>query len=377
MNNHDMRVFVIADDLTGACDVGVQFAACSPAAIVWLDWGSAVPATDDVAIFTTESRNLQPAEAAAAVSRVCEVFSPTARQLIYKKIDSTMRGNIGTELSAAMSTCRRTRAVVCPAFPQMKRVVEDGRLRVLEASAIEVDIARQLRDQGVAGVRQLPLSEFEGADLDEGITIVDASTDSDLDRIASCALALEPPLLFCGSAGLARALASRLGPVGNASSASVVSAGAAAVLLIMGTTHPATQEQLQYFIRAAGAARVEPMAPLPQIRSAVESGTDVVIDLNWDRMERRGFTQWCHDLLQMTAAPLFVSGGDTVSLVCDILQVKGIRLRSEILPGIPYGVLMGGPAEGKIIVTKSGGFGERDAIMRAVTVVKRAAKRQP
>src|SRR5690606_42049218 len=49
---------------------------------------------------------------------------------IYKKIDSTMRGNVGTEVEAVMDVFGLRLAVICPAFPANRRVVAGGYLLV-------------------------------------------------------------------------------------------------------------------------------------------------------------------------------------------------------------------------------------------------------
>ena len=49
------------------------------------------------------------------------------------KIDSALRGNTGLEIAAALESFHCDAAIVCPAFPNMHRVVEAGFLRVTDA----------------------------------------------------------------------------------------------------------------------------------------------------------------------------------------------------------------------------------------------------
>ena len=67
--------------------------------------------------------------------------------------------------------------------------------------------------------------------------------------------------------------------------------------------------------------------------------------------------------LPATPCPLVLSGGDTAALVCRTLDVRAIDLKGEIAPGIPCGILVGGPFDGMPVVTKSGGFGLPDALI--------------
>jgi uncharacterized protein YgbK (DUF1537 family) len=61
---------------------------------------------------------------------------------------------------------------------------------------------------------------------------------------------------------------------------------------------------------------------------------------------------------------VFVTGGDTASAVCRCLGVKWIELRRELARGIPAGIIRGGALDGAPIVTKSGGFGAPDDLIR-------------
>jgi len=63
-------------------------------------------------------------------------------------------------------------------------------------------------------------------------------------------------------------------------------------------------------------------------------------------------------------AALFLCGGDTASAVCTALGARWIELRREFAPGIPEGMLRGGVLDGIPVLTKSGGFGAPDDLIR-------------
>jgi uncharacterized protein YgbK (DUF1537 family) len=65
----------------------------------------------------------------------------------------------------------------------------------------------------------------------------------------------------------------------------------------------------------------------------------------------------------VSIAALVLSGGDTASLVCRAAGVQHIELCDEIVPGVPRGILHGGEFSGISVVTKSGGFGDRAALI--------------
>src|SRR5262249_61409631 len=108
---------IVADDLTGACDTGALFAARGPVPVtVWPD----PPLRAPVSVVDTESRGLDPADAAC---RVAGVARNLARTRFFQKIDSTLRGPIGAEPGALLRTSSTPRALVCPAVPSPHRRV--------------------------------------------------------------------------------------------------------------------------------------------------------------------------------------------------------------------------------------------------------------
>src|ERR1035441_2585999 len=103
---------LVADDLTGACDAPVHFAAT-----VLLVAGASAPAAPP------------PEEPRRALLALAGESPAGCAARVFKKIDSTLRGNTGLEIAAAMESFHCDAAVVCPAFPGMNRVVEGGFLR--------------------------------------------------------------------------------------------------------------------------------------------------------------------------------------------------------------------------------------------------------
>ncbi len=97
------RIAIIADDLTGASDTGVQLARRGLHTIVALDPHQPASVPDcDVLVVDTDSRALTGPEAYATVARAVRKVMTAGYQPVYKKLDSTLRGNIGAELDAVM-----------------------------------------------------------------------------------------------------------------------------------------------------------------------------------------------------------------------------------------------------------------------------------
>jgi uncharacterized protein YgbK (DUF1537 family) len=67
---------------------------------------------------------------------------------------------------------------------------------------------------------------------------------------------------------------------------------------------------------------------------------------------------------------LVLTGGDLATGVCDQLGTSALRIEEEVLPGIPCSTLMDGPFQGLRLITKAGGFGEKDALWRIIQYLK-------
>ena len=123
-----LRVGILADDLTGAADTALQF--------VREGWRTDLqlrPGKSDaqVVAVTADSRNLSAPDAAKAVVAAVGQLRQAGVTHLYKKIDSTLRGQIRAEVLAALNAWAGDAiAVVCPAYPAMGRTMVDGRLYV-------------------------------------------------------------------------------------------------------------------------------------------------------------------------------------------------------------------------------------------------------
>ena len=114
-----VRLGVIADDLTGANDTGVQFARQGARTIVPLDWHdlASLGRHADVLVLCTNSRGLPPGAAAQRAKLAAQALRKARVAAIYKKIDSTFRGNVGAELDAVLDVYPARLTILAPSFP--------------------------------------------------------------------------------------------------------------------------------------------------------------------------------------------------------------------------------------------------------------------
>ena len=122
-----VKLLIIADDFTGALDTGVQFAARGAATRVVTDLAYDFTLADaEVLVMVAETRHLPPEEAYDVVYRTARNAREAGIPYIYKKTDSALRGNIGSELTAVMDAAGSDTIAFLPAFPKMGRVTRNG-----------------------------------------------------------------------------------------------------------------------------------------------------------------------------------------------------------------------------------------------------------
>src|SRR6185312_8824433 len=256
--------------------------------------------------------------------------------LIFKKIDSAGRGPIAAELFAAQQALGTDIVLFTPSFPANGRIVSNGILHVYPASGLgtRLPLITLFRTQQRAHIAIVdkPTDLALAIASKKRVAICNAETDDELDALVRVAATLDKRILYAGSAGLAHALAKsrRL----STQKPSSRPPGTPRTLLIVGTQHPVTKLQLAHL------KQHQPDADLLSIRCD---------DTDADTIRAR--------FLDLNPDGLLLTGGDTALLTLRALRARSIELRGEIAPGIPWGIIDGGLADRRTLVTKSGGFG--------------------
>ena len=360
-------VFILADDLTGACDSAVAFLAAGRSVRVVLDIASldqTAPPTGPVLAISTESRNLTQHEAAEQVARTMTLLrSRASHPIFFKKIDSAARGHIGPETSAALDAAGAVIALVAPAFPQAGRTVLNGILKIRDAANQNTTVSLRDSFPNIDSTQIATIAVGAVSALEQGIAqaiasgirilLCDAQTQSDLERLAAAASRLPQPILWTGSAGLAHALAATLPR--STQTKPITPSRPGRTLLFVGTDHPVTTLQVSHLV---GHAHTLPHA---------------IHQIDWTTPSPRNIT--AAFAAQPTAA-LVLTGGETAAFVLRALDASSILLAGEVAPGIPWGILEGGVAGGCMVVTKSGGFGPRDALVHIFAFCKEICTRR-
>jgi uncharacterized protein YgbK (DUF1537 family) len=351
-----LECFLIADDLTGACDAAVHFAVRGHQAAVCLD--SAWPESGVLAI-STASRELAADHLRRIMAEIARRLPAVNPRILFKKIDSTLRGSVGVEVEAALEAFGCDVALITPAFPAMLRTVESGWLRVGGAVFEPIDLTAYWQKQGLASCRHVPPAALPEA-IRSGARLlsVDATCDADLDAIAVAGLASGRCVLWAGSGGLSSALARTL-PQLEASRPPWPLYGA--VLFCIGSDHPVTLGQVRHLLANRPALFLSAETGTPEaLAAALSRGEHVVLQIPRGRVSEERLSR----LVDRVQIPLLLSGGDTAALVCRAVGARRIVLADEIVAGIPRGILEGGPLDRLPVATKSGGFGRPDALVQ-------------
>lgn len=415
------EVTVIADDLTGAADCAAAFA-FSLATSVCLDHDPGDAGVDAVAV-DTDSRGEGVDTAIARTRAAAALAMRWGSRVLYKKIDSTLRGHIGAETAAALAVMgegsspgRRPIVLMSAAFPATGRTMRSGRVLVggapLDAMPVALLEAAGLRAVGVAaagaGSGPKGLAGAIARLAAEGVDAIvgDASCDADLRAFADAGAHLSRPVLWAGSGGLARHLTEALGLRAHARSgahafettAAALAAAGGPTLVLVGARTAIAHAQ------AAEIARDGTVGTIVVPRETLLAGVDgpgwraaaadvartlragdacVVIEphgTDSDRVDR----ELAGALGRLSAVPtpigaLVATGGDTARAALRARGIEGFRLLGEIEAGVPLGIAEGASgAEARPplrIVTKAGGFGDLASLARACASLRTLATR--
>ncbi|WP_059104774.1 four-carbon acid sugar kinase family protein [Shouchella shacheensis] len=427
-----MKIGVIADDLTGGNASGVRLAK-QGFQVTTIVHSANLPAhgSYDAVIMDTDSRYVEKEFARTRVARAMRQLNEWGATVFTKRIDSTMRGNIGEEIDEMLSHMREDAVcVLIPSFPDSGRVMTGGYLLLdgvpLQETYVSKDpvapitksyvptlIAEQSKHAvgyvGLHAVLEGPESFYQAflQELEKGkkLIVVDAVTNEQIEDVAEALTRSDKPILCADSGPLTASY-------GRALSRNHIKK--ATILVSVGSATSLTGTQLDYLIEKTGSAPVyvnpEPLASYTKTWEAeveratkealVKAETEHVlivtthkpgqelVDLKTkaitegkskDALAKRitdGLATISRKLLTdntITFAGCFTSGGDVTASVCALGRANGIALKDEVMPLAAYGHFDGGYFDGLPVVTKGGLIGDKKAIYECVKFVQTKA----
>lgn len=424
---------VIADDLTGANATGVLLNKVGYRTYTVMNhdrlYLKGLEECDCV-VYPTDSRSVEPKIAYNRVYNAAKLMCGEDVKLVSKRIDSTLRGNLGSETDAILDLLgENSLAVIVPCFPSSKRVNVGGYLLVdtlpLHKTEVVNDpktpvttpccaelyetqskypvgsvyiqdlmqgtarIAQMIRDYAAQGVRNI---------------VFDAVTEEDIDLIADAVLESGERFAAVDPGVFTAAVARKLIAPSKQSHPH-------RILVSVGSVNAVAQRQVERLLASQrllnvymdtaefleGEERRE--REIERVVSEIVNGCedyDVcsvigkgIIKENrvpfepyaerygcsFDDLSTRINSAIAEVTYRIIAAGkhfdgLYTCGGDITVAVCKRMNNIGLRLLDEVLPLASYGVMMGGDYDGLKVITKGGMVGEPDAIVSCVQYLK-------
>jgi uncharacterized protein YgbK (DUF1537 family) len=356
-------ILVLADDMTGALEVAAVFADSGFRTIV-----STKPLRgvyDEVLVIDTETRHSSPS---AAFERVVALAQQTGvtPDLLYKKTDSTLRGNIRSELMALAKLYPEKRIGYAPAYPAQGRVVKNGVIHVNGVPLAETAFARDCLNPVVSSsIRDLIGPDFQ-------CTIFDGSTDLDVQKAAAAILADQTMRIAAGPAALAEAIAAQLQR--------------------RNTNHRALPRVRTCIVMNGSRTEIS----RSQIRHAeshcclVRNGTgswsladpDIADEPAAATVAAMRAEQLIRLLRQRPTDGVLIIGGDTAYAFLAALGSPPIVPITQLVPGVAISRISNSDVKSRlplyhgdlILITKAGGFGEVDVLCRIRQILEQDAQ---
>lgn len=405
-------VLVIADDFTGANDAGSGLAQAGARVHVLFGTGASQPdEAADVLVISTDSRAASATQATERVTQVVQHYAEQFQQgWLFKKIDSTLRGNVGAETVAALRASGKRLALVAPAVPRLGRTTREGSVWVNQRLLTDTEFASDPKTP-ILSARILDQMQIDGMEIDhatlrsdrldavlaaaQGVVVVDAETEADLARLITAAARLAEKPLLVGAAGLSDALGAAL---------SVRTSRP--VLAVVGSMSRQAEQQIaalrdqcpveivdvdirQLFQQPAWCDRER---WIEQAAAALRAGRHTVIRTCQHESQRHAIEDLCQQysvtrqqlgeaicqlLGEMTLSlsqaqlphALYLSGGDVAIAVAQALGASGFKIQGLVAGCVPHGVLLN--SEFTLpVMTKAGGFGDENTLVAAIGFIE-------
>ena len=400
-------VGIVADDLTGANDTALQFHLQGANTQILLSNDVEplnIKNTQTWAV-STESRNISQEEAFQAVKSAAQMLVDKINpDYFYKKIDSTLRGNIAVEVLALLDTLNWDAAVVVPAFPQEGRITVGG-YHLLKGVPIErTEMARdprfpifeshiptlfdsQLDDECKELIGTIELKTvMNGAgpilmELNNLIAsgkkliIADAVSTVDIEQLALAINKSDYNILPAGTAAFARSLA-ELWFVDLDNSHIVKTFPELPKLIISGSANQISTNQIKTLENSDDIDALVISLNLENIMNGVTDAHTSQLIQNFDGFSEDSLNaeltreklailitdylaELTHRVIEKREVILVTLGGETSYKCCNAIGANQLQLIDEVVPAIALCM----DHNAQWIVTKSGNLGNANTLI--------------
>lgn len=399
-----IKVLVIADDFTGLLDTGVQFSKSGAKILATTDIEIDFQKIDDqveVLIIDTESRYLPSKDAYNIVKVLINKAIKNNIEYVYKKVDSALRGNISSEIKALIDSYNSIIPVI-PSYPDNNRVLVGGNLYIdgLKVSqsyisedpyepVLEDNLLNRMKNEEniTSNLFNKELQNIFNAD----VLVMDAITNNDLKECMNFLEANNMTKVVVGSAGLAKIFANRI--FNDKQVRKKINLNKPLVV-ISGTLNPTTKSQIEYasnlnypriqleekqLLDSLYWENKQDEKEIIYYKKLIRENSLIMFDtfklkINNDKdntfynrfLIGKSLGYLTKELLESDFGGTFLfTGGDTLNQSMKVLGIKTIKPIDEIKPGIVISKIIYLNKE-ILVITKSGGFGEKDLFVEIV-----------
>lgn len=397
-----IKVLVIADDFTGLLDTGVQFSKTGAQILATTDINiefNTIDSNIDVLIINTESRYLSANESYRILKSLLDKAVKNKIDYVYKKVDSSLRGNISSEIKALVDTFDSIIPII-PSYPDNNRTLKDGILYIdgtrVSQSCISHDPYEPVLEDNL--IRRLKVEEGieatlfgkESVDNKSNVLVMDAITNEDFNICMDYLEENKMANVVVGSAGFAKIFAKWIFNDNHVRKKINLNKP---LVVISGTLNPTTKAQIEY-ASSLDYPRIqldkkqlldslywenEQNNKILSYKKLIRENSLVIFDTfklkisndKNDSFDNRfiigeSLGHLTKELMDSDFEGTFLfTGGDTLNQSMKVLGINTIKPIDEIQPGIVISKINYLEKE-ILVITKSGGFGEKDLFVEIV-----------
>lgn len=426
-------ICIVADDLTGAADTGVQFSKNGFKTVVYLLEDSIRDFNldkIDVLVIDSESRDVNILDTKKRIKNILNKLNIGRNDIVYKKVDSTLRGNIGAEIDEIMKNLQKDLCIFSPSLPPYNRTTIGGSLFVdgkpLLLSEYYHMCNDTILDEGssiaflLKQQTELPIAQIDLKDVKNGhgvileklnklyeeknkIIIIDATEEMHLRDILQASFKFKGSVLYAGSAGLAEYLSEIRKIKGKRrkykqknNGPALLIGGSRNKIMISQINHLKSKEKIiglnidvSKIIKNRKTFLEKYIADALKV---VNKGDHLIIYPDPIYLEKesadklilksgitfRKLEIYIRDFLgdiaagimkEASVSKLILIGGDTAYGVCSALGIYILNIRDELLPGVPISIGKSNRRLDINIITKAGGFGREDTLYKIISLL--------
>ena len=420
------KYIVIADDLTGSNATCSLFKKIGLRAASILKLQGDINYDVDVISYSTASRGLDKEEAYKKVSEAIKILKNKDVLVYNKRIDSTLRGNIGTEINAMLDNLEDDRiAVVIPSYPDSGRIVVNKTMLVngvlLENSDAGKDPKTPIKTSCVESLIQKGIkyssTYFTLSDIEQPIEeivkkiqeaikksrvlIFDAVNNEDIIKISKAIIHSDIDIVTVDPGPFTLYYSKELQKKNHLEKK---------ILMVIGSVTATTKKQIEYILQEEDIFLVKMKVEdffeketclkeiervITYIKKGIASYDLFLVTTSPIGDEKKADLQKLAENLNTTVEEIskiiantltetvvkilketekfegvYSSGGDITIALLEKLKAIGVEIREEVIPLAAYGRLIGGDFPNLKLVSKGGMVGDEKTIKLCLHKIK-------